>query len=347
MPTVTLRLPDVKEESDERPKKCPHCDGEIFQRWGAVKKPVKDTILHTVKVYRYHCCSCRHTFRHYPAGIDRADQTQRLRKLAALGWVLGLSLRGAAILFAAFGVDISHMSVWRDTQEEALKLRRARMWQPVRVLGLDGAYVRGWGETQPVLVAIDLGNGKPITVGYVNEYDPQAVRKWLEPLVQRLGVSVIVSDDLHSYRIVAKQLDLEHQVCQFHVRRWVGRTLRQLHKKVPEEWLWVVEEVQQMITELPQDGSSRLFELWKQVRVQKRVRDQPRTPLDQLRNLLIRLSESWKSYCTFYYQPEVPWTNNGTEQAIGRMKVRGKSVRGYKTWEGMQAGLMLSGNGIA
>jgi hypothetical protein len=102
-----------------------------------------------------------------------------------------------------------------------------------------------------------------------------------------------------------------------------------------------------MIAEFPQDGSSRLFELWKQVGVQRRVRDQACTPLDQLRNLLIRLSESWKSYCTFYYQPEVPWTNNGTEQAIRRMKVRGKSVRGYKSWEGMQAGFMLSGNGIA
>jgi hypothetical protein len=145
-----------------------------------------------------------------------------------------LSVREAALLFAAFGVDISHISVWRDTQEEALKLRMSRMWQPVRVLGLDGAYVRGWGETQPVLVVIDLGFGKPVTVGYVNEYDPQAVRKWLKPLVQRLGVSVIVSDDLHRYRIVAQQLDLEHHLCQFHVHRWVDRTLRQLHKKVPE-----------------------------------------------------------------------------------------------------------------
>ena len=195
-------------------------------------------------------------------------------------------------MFVAFGVDISHMSVWRVAQEEALKLRSAIIWQPVRVLGLDGAYVRGRGETQTVLVTIDLGNGKPITVGYVNEYEPQSVRKWLEPLVQRLGVSVTVSDDLHSYWIVVQQLDLEHQVCQFYVRQQVVRTLRQLHKKVPEEWLWVVEEVQQMIAESPQDGSPRLFEFLKQVGVQKRVRDQPRTQLDQLRNLLIRLSES-------------------------------------------------------
>jgi hypothetical protein len=78
----------------------------------------------------------------------------------------------------------------------------------VRVLGLDGAYVRGWGQTQPVLVAVDLGTGQPITVGYVDEKDPQAVRNFLEPLVQRLGVSVIVTDDLMTYRTVADQLGL-------------------------------------------------------------------------------------------------------------------------------------------
>ena len=54
------------------------------------------------------------------------------------------------------------------------------------------------------------------------------MKRWLEPLVKRLGVSVIVTDDLMTYRTVADQLDLEHQVCQFHLRRWVGRTLREL-----------------------------------------------------------------------------------------------------------------------
>jgi hypothetical protein len=31
-----------------------------------------------VKVYRYRCCSCRRTFRHYPEGVDRADQTHMM-----------------------------------------------------------------------------------------------------------------------------------------------------------------------------------------------------------------------------------------------------------------------------
>jgi hypothetical protein len=33
-----------------------------------------------------------------------------------------------------------------------------------------------------------------------------------------------------------------------------------------------------------------------------------------------RLSEHWASYRVFDLQKDVPWTNNGTEQAIGRMK---------------------------
>jgi hypothetical protein len=55
------------------------------------------------------------------------------------------------------------------------------------------------------------------------------------------------------------------------------------------------------------------------------------------------LSEAWQNYCAFYSDPHIPWTNNGTEQVIGRMKMRARTVRGYKTWPGMQTGLMLAG----
>jgi len=345
MSIVTLRLPEVKRETGTRPGKCPHCKGTIMQRWGKVKKPVRDPRMRNVSACRYHCCHCRRTFRHYPEGVDRADQTLRLRKLAALCWMLGLSYRGIATVFEAFGVTISHTSAWRDAQEMAQALKHSNRWKSVRVMGLDGAYVRGMGKTNPVLIAVDLGIGKPIEIGYVNERDPQAVRKWLEPIVKRLGVTVIVTDDLKAFQTVAEQLGLEHQVCQFHVRRWVGRGLKQLRETVPKEYLWVVEEVKQLIDELPPDGSRRLFELWKAVKVRRKGWE-TLAPVDQLRNLLIRLSENWDRYCTFYWQNQVPWTNNGSEQVIGRMKIRSKTVRGYKSEQGMLNGLMLAGSGI-
>ena len=346
MSIIVLQLPDVKIKTESRPGKCPNCKGETFQRWGMGHKPIRDSQRRSVQVYRYRCCQCKRTFRHYPLGVDRADQTQRLRKLAAICWVMGLSLRGVSMILGAFGVKLCHMTVWRDLEEAARTVEKKRHWKQVRVLGLDGAYPLGWGKKRPVLIAVDLGSGQPVAIGHVNESDPQAVRRFLEPLVQRLGVSVIVTDDLMSFRSVAEKLDLEHQICQFHVRRWVGRALHELRETVSKEWHWVLDEVDNLIHELPPEGSQRLFELWKQVHELSTIRQGALSPLGQLRNLLIRLSEHWASYRLFTWQKDVPWTNNGTEQVIGRMKVRSRTVRGYKSWQGMWNALLLTGSGV-
>jgi DNA-directed RNA polymerase subunit RPC12/RpoP/transposase-like protein len=247
MSIVVLKLPVVKRKREDRPKKCPYCGGKTFQRWGQVNKPVKDVQVRNVKVYRYRCCHCGKTFRHYPQGNSQADQTERLRTFAVILWRLGLSYRASSLVLSGLNVMISFMTIWRDVQGEAQQLKQRNQWKPVRVLGLDGASVLGWGAKQGVLVAVDLGTGDPIAVGYVDEYNPQALRRWLEPLVQQHGITVIVSDDLFSYKLVAEKLQLGHQICQFHVRRWVGKTLKELQESVPREWLWVLDEIRQLL----------------------------------------------------------------------------------------------------
>lgn len=214
------------------------------------------------------------------------------------------------------------------------------------MLGLDGAYVRAYGKARLVLVAVDIGDRQPVTIGYVDEYNPAAVRRFLEPLVKRLGVSVIITDDLVHYKTVAHKPDLEYQISQFHVRRRVGRTLKELQTTLPPPWQDVLDEVKQLLHELPIEGSRRLFELWKQIDEPRSARDKPRTPIDQLRDLLIRLSEHWEAYRIIDWQPEVPWTNNTTEQVIRRMKVCSRTVHGYKTRSGLLAGLMAARSGI-
>ena len=347
MAIVVLKLPTVKRKREARPKQCPYCAGETFQRWGHVKKPVKDLRVRNVKVYRYRCCQCKRTFRHYPEGNSRADQTERLRVFAILLWSLGLSHRASSLILSGLNVLVSFMTIWRDVQEEAEQLRTHTHWKPVRLVGLDGAYVLGWGAKQPVLVAVDLGTGQPLALGYIDESNPQAVQRWLAPLIQRHGITVIVTDDLSSYKIVAEKLQLGHQICQFHVRRWVGKALKQLQETVPPDWLWVLAEIQQLLDSLPPEGSKTLYALWKQLPGRHSNRHQPRSALEQLRDLLLRLSQDWQSYCTFQSEPEIPWTNNATEQAIGRMKMRARTVRGYKSWPGMHAGLLLAATRLA
>jgi transposase-like protein len=269
MSIVLLQLPEVKYIQTDRPKQCLYCPGEIFQRWGCNAKRVRDPRLREILVYRYRCCLCHRTFRHYPEGVGRASQTKRMIKLAAILWALGMSYRNVSGMLAVFGVQLRHMSIWRDVQAQAEQVRCSKQWGKIRVLGVDGAYVRGWGDTQPVLVAVDMGTGQPVALGYLDEKDPLAVQKFLEPLVQRLGVSVIVTDDLASYKVVARKLDLEQQVCQFHMRRWVGRALHDLRASLSEEWHPTIEEVKLLVQELPAEGEKRLVQIYRQIPVNR------------------------------------------------------------------------------
>jgi transposase-like protein len=348
MTIVTIQLPEVKSIEESRPKKCPYCPGKTFQRWGSVIREVKDPHVKRVIVYRYRCCLCHQTFRHYPQGVTQAQQTQRLQILVAIGWRLGMSHRGVAMLYEAFGVKISRMTVWRDVQLRAKQQLHKWKGKKVRVAGVDGAYVLGWKKKQPVLVVIDMGTGEPLTLGYVDEKDPEAVRKFLEPLVQEYGISVIVTDDLSSYKKVADDLQLEQQICQFHVRRWVGKALHDLKETLAEEWLWMLEEVRKILSDLPIEGDKRLLTLYRQLPAFKKLEaGDEYTPEEQLRSLVLRLSENWSRFRVFDWQENVPWTNNPTEQGIGKMKMRARTVRGYKNWEGMFSGLMVAGSAIS
>ena len=56
----------------------------------------------------------------------------------------------------------------------------------------------------------------------------------------------------------------------------------------------------------------------------------------------MELSNKWKSLTRYKRIAGLPETNNCTERVIGRSKVRYKTVRGYKSVDGMLNGLWLT-----
>jgi transposase-like protein len=271
---------------------------------------------------------------------------------------MGLSLRGVGIIFSAFGegLRVGKSSVWRAVQEKGEELRRRAKAQQskhkVRVLGVDGAWIRLNGETTGVMVAVDMGNGQMVSMEVIDEHDPQAVCRWLKPLVEEFGVEVMVTDDLTTYNTVEEQLGVERQICYFHMRRWVGKALDDLEKKLTIEegwpdWPHVIAEVRQLVEELPPEGDRRLVELWQEVQKEcgfRRRREQD-TPLQKLARLLVQLMENWRRY-RFYLTERgarlgVPATNNLTEQMISNGKVRSRTVRGYKSRAGVLAAFLV------
>ena len=61
-----------------------------------------------------------------------------------------------------------------------------------------------------------------------------------------------------------------------------------------------------------------------------------------LRRLVIDLIGRWPALVYYQERPWVPATNSRAEQAIGKSKVRFKTVRGFKSVAGMLAGVSLT-----
>jgi len=253
-------------------------------------------------------------------------------------WSLGLSHRSVVLILSVFGISLSHMSGWRDVQEEGKRIRHKLRWKATRIAGVDGAWINGRG----IMVAVDLGDGELLAIAEIDEKEKERLQSWLKMLKQKHNIGAIVTDDLATYKEIAEELELGHQVCQFHVRRWVGKALKALEEELPPKWLHVIPKVQELIHDLPVNGGKVLYELWKEMPGRTTRPDEKRTPLEKLRDLVLRLSKDWGSYIEFYSDPGIPWTNNRTEQIIGRLKSRAKRVRGYKSSQGQLMGSLVA-----
>ncbi len=259
-------------------------------------------------------------------------------KVCAILWSLGLSHRSASLMLGVFGVKLSHMSSWRDVQAAGEALRRKLKWKSARVVGVDGAWVNGKG----MMVAVDLGDGEVLALAQIDEKDKHQVGAWLQALKQQHQIGAIVTDDLALYKEIARTLQVGHQVCQFHVRRWVGKALKALQEELAPEWLPLIPTLYALVQGLPSNGGKILYDIWLALPARSSTPTQQRTALEKLRDLVLRLSRDWQKYLEFYHDPGIPWTNNATERMIGKLKSRAKRVRGYKTSDGLLLGSWIA-----
>jgi len=91
-----------------------------------VSKAVRDTVQREVTARRYECLRCGQTFRVYPLGIT-ADQTSlRLKGLAVLFYIMGLSYGAVALVLIALGHPLSKTAVYNAVQAAGEKVKRLR-----------------------------------------------------------------------------------------------------------------------------------------------------------------------------------------------------------------------------
>ncbi len=246
---IRLVLTDVNVHPTDRPRGCRYCQGAILHRHGTLKKPIKDHRSTEVEVHRYKCLSCERTFRHYPVGVSRKDQSRRTVVLAALMYALGLSCSAASHLLSALGADISKMTVWRDAQEAGEALRRKRPEGRVRIIGADESVFKVKGKEVVVGFVVEGVSGRTLDFEVLFEGDGRAFRSWLEPYAKELGAEVLISDDNDSYSVAAAELGFSHQLCLAHVRKYVTKRAKSILEQARKEW----DEQDQRLQKLEED----------------------------------------------------------------------------------------------
>src|SRR4051794_6200549 len=107
--SLAMRLlvipPPVQPEVYPEPDGCPTraCGSRHVQFRQAAKNPLRDPFVGQVIARRYQCPRCGGTFRVYPVGVSHDQTSARLKGLAVLFYVLGMSYGAVAIALGALG----------------------------------------------------------------------------------------------------------------------------------------------------------------------------------------------------------------------------------------------------
>lgn len=192
MPIVVIRLDEPVGSEEKRPSQCPHCGSTNIRPWGQTTRDVHDATTMVVRTYRYSCERCKRTFRFYPEGIDRSIHSVRIRRLAALIWLMDLSCRDVAEVFQDLGVNLNRMTIWREGVKLVDKLNELNLLNQKRRICIDK---EGGVDRRPkdgVVLVLSLARGKMSVLGTLNTNDPRSVVSWLQPIVKGLDIDVSV-----------------------------------------------------------------------------------------------------------------------------------------------------------
>lgn len=141
---LEMHLPRVEPDEWREPSVCPYaqCEGRQLRLHQVVIKPVRDTIVEQVLARRYQCRRCRRTFRVYPTGVSRAATSQRVKGLAVMLYLLGLSYGAVALALEALGAYVCKTQVYEAVQAAAQRVPGLKRRQVFR-----GVRTRPWART--------------------------------------------------------------------------------------------------------------------------------------------------------------------------------------------------------
>ncbi len=201
---LRLILPVVEPQTFSISQRCPFCGCKSVYPRQRVEKRVRDARYEQIEIWRYQCGGCRRTFRVYPQGICRDQFSRQTKGFAVVLYLLGLSYGAASLALEAIGIKMGKTTVYQAVQEAAERMpgmRRLNVLAGGRVeaLGADVTSVKCKGKWLH-LRSMDAVDGVVMSLDVLPGEEVEALKEWLMPIVEALGIEVLVSDDADGFK---------------------------------------------------------------------------------------------------------------------------------------------------
>lgn len=334
-----------------------------FHRFGKPRKHVRDPYVTHVTAQRWQCTVCNCTFRVYPVGVTKRQQSLRLQGLSVFFWTLGMSLGAVTDALSAFGCSLSRPGVLANLRRAGVAARREKRAYlhgktKVRVVGMDCTHLKLQGRDTAVIQTVDAQTGITLDITPLPGEDERTIRRYVQTIAKLTGCEVLLTDDADVFKTAADAAAVEQQICQQHV---VPNTL-QLISEIAEQLeslpaesngpdnVSVTDALDDLAT-LEEIILGRAAGSGKELdKLQQRYQHAPlpqkgtkASPWCRLRLMTLDLSEDWpRLTLTDRYRDSagkrlVPPTNNISEQQIGlNIKERYRTMRGYKSMKSVR-----------
>ncbi len=355
---IEVRLPQIEPDVYDEPEECPKCGGQHFKPYGVKRevKTIRDLAHEEVKSFRQKCVRCGYRMRVYPRGVSHAQQSDRLKGITVLLYVLGLSYGGVSDFTGAMGCYVSKTTVYNNVQEAGEKARQ-RQRRSVKqggkrsVVGADGTYVKVKGEQVGIEVVVDDKTGELLGLDIIVSENGEEILKIIQEVVEEVEAEVVVSDDHGAYKEVALELGVEHQVCRSHVKRNVDGLAESIQEQLkrkeplpvdvdssPERLQEDLEKLQKLVRARPPDALEQLEQMYyRYMAAPTPKKGQRQTAWYRTRTLITRLWNRWLNLTLDQRRDDLDGTNNSCERLIGWwIKERYRTMRGYKRTESIR-----------
>ena len=355
---LQMILPQVEPTEITPPSICPceGCEGKHFRLHQVVEKPLRDTRHPQVEAHRYECLRCGRTFRVYPKGVTKAHISQRVKGLAVLLYLLGLSYGAVSLALEALGTYMCKSRVYDAVQAVAERvpgLRKERVFEGLKTpaLGADLTSVKVNGQWLTLGLTVDDTSGLGLSIDDLSSEDAEAMREWIAPIAESVGAEILVTDDADALKSTADDLGLEHQVCKGHVKRNTEALIESLQMEVesdadnslsaigvePEQAKEDLERLGELIRSRQPEEVEELRKMhFRYIHASPPQKGEKASAAYRLRLLFLDRWNLWPRLTRYrtWRGPRgqtIDGTNNGTERAIGWwIKERYRTMRGYK-----------------